>query len=79
MKCLKESYEQVMNQNFADISKTKFEGLFWSNVDIGSSNIKHWFKNVFSVNPINVKIIRKKNMDNGNGISKQSQLKNSKR
>ena len=59
--------------------KAKFEGLFWSNLDIGSSNIKHWFKNVFSVNPINVKIIRKKNMDNGNGISKQSQLKNSKR
>ena len=57
--------------------KAKFEGLFWSNLDIGSSNIKHWFKKVFSVNHVNVKIIRKKKMDNVNGISKQSQLKNS--
>lgn len=74
------SVAEVMNKSFAAISKSlNLKDCFESNVDIISNNIKHSFKSVSSENHVNVKIIRKKNMGNGNGISNKSQLKSSKR
>ena len=59
-----------MNNYFVDISKNlNLKDSSESNADNAGSNIRYSLKNVLFEDHVNVKIIREKNMDNGEVLS----------
>ena len=60
------SIAEVINNYFVDVSKSlNMKDFPESNVDNTGSNIRHSFKNVLYEDHASVKIIRKKNTDDG--------------
>ena len=59
-----------MNNYFVDISKNlNLKDSSESNADNAGSNIRYSLKNILFEDHVNVKIIREKNMDNGEFLS----------